>query len=276
MSINILQIIAISKLRNLKKLVMPRTTCEEYDNDENDFIAMFSDKKLENLIYLDLSNCDLITDGVIKSIAEGCPRLETLNISRCENVNAKSQIFLKNLIHLDLSNCPLINGDALKSIAKRCPKLETLNISGCKNVNTKSLKRFKNLKKFVMSNITYEENDNAEHDLIQVEYSTWDFVAMFRDKKLENLTHLDLSDCLFINGDVVKSIAEGCPRLETLNVSGCRVNAYSLEKLKYFVEKCKTIKTLHVKFYWDNYKLQELFEINKNLKIIKHFDKHHF
>ena len=76
---------------------MPGTTCEGDDNDENDFIAMFSDKKLENLIYLDLSNCPLINGDALKSIAKRCPKLETLNISGCKNVNTKSLKRFKNL-----------------------------------------------------------------------------------------------------------------------------------------------------------------------------------
>ena len=70
-----------------------------------------------------------------------------------------------------------------------------------------------------------------------------DFVRMFNDKNLENLTHLDISRIRALNSPMLRIIALNCPKLECLLLNNCNLND---EKLSIVIENCNRIKMLQL------------------------------
>ena len=65
-----------------------------------------------NLQSLDLSSCSQVTDVGILKIGEGCPQLQSLNLKECENVT-------------DIG---------ITKIGEGCPQLQSLNLYNCSKV----------------------------------------------------------------------------------------------------------------------------------------------
>ena len=177
--INVLRTIA-AECQNLKSLtffsdsncedaICEDPTCEDYGCEKilNECIDLFKSGILKNLKELDISKCfNHTSDDILKSIAFGCPQLETLEIE-LHNINDLSimsnfcnlkklvmwleldckftftskdfvSMFsngnLRNLNHLEFGfglECLLINDDVIKMIASECQNLQYLKLPGC-------------------------------------------------------------------------------------------------------------------------------------------------
>ena len=115
--------------------------------------------------YLDLSDCDHISDKCLKWIASSCTLLTVLNLrfctritngglydlslgvqnfsmlklSHCTQLTDASIIFfsenIKDLRYMYLRRCRKITENSVNYLAKSCPKLRVLDVTGCPNVN---------------------------------------------------------------------------------------------------------------------------------------------
>ena len=70
-----------------------------------------------------------------------------------------------------------------------------------------------------------------------------DFVRMFDDKNLENLTHLDITGVRDLNSPMLRIIASNCPKLECLILNNCNLCD---EKLSIVIENCNKLKILQL------------------------------
>ena len=215
--INVLRTIA-AECQNLKSLtffsdsncedaICEDPTCEDYGCEKilNECIDLFKSGILKNLKELDISKCfNHTSDDILKSIAFGCPQLETLEIE-LHNINDLSIMSnfcnLKKMImwiYIDCEdvkwNCKMITSEDL--------------ISMFANGNLKKLNHL-------------EFGDDLEG------YPNFG----------EGLNYS------LINDDVIKMIASECPNLKYLKLPYSE-KAYSEEAIKCLIQNGKMFKTM--------------------------------
>jgi hypothetical protein len=86
---------------------------------------------------LDLCHTEGLTPKRVALLAN-LTGLESLNVSRCPDVNAHGLFklaALKNLRFLDVSHCTEVGDCELTAIRRNFPKLRSLNVTGCKDVH---------------------------------------------------------------------------------------------------------------------------------------------
>ncbi|KAJ3437319.1 f-box and leucine-rich repeat protein [Anaeramoeba flamelloides] len=160
---------------------------------------------LVNLIF---SGCTLITDTCVNCIAENCPKLRSLDLTRCHRVTGKS--FL--------------------NLSKKCEKLLSVSISRCLDISPESLEKaseyLKKLNVFVVSKCQQFSDNN--------------FCAMIQNMK--KLKRLDISGCVMITNQFITQLSENSKRLEMLSISGCK--NITNEGMIDLVRSSKKLKTL--------------------------------
>jgi anti-anti-sigma regulatory factor len=90
----------------------------------------------ESLTHLRLCSLYNVTDETVLAIAEHCPHLRLLHLSRCFKITNHSLIRLasspltSNLIYLSLAFLNQVNEQGIKHLVYACQQLRTLDISG--------------------------------------------------------------------------------------------------------------------------------------------------
>ena len=117
-----------------------------------------------NLFTLNVAYCSGMNDSILKRIAEGCPLLQHINLSRCTNLsmdaiqysiqlwpqlrslqlrryhfkaNPISLFFHESLEQLDLSWSVEIDDDSISKI--RCPRLQSIDIMWCTKITDNAI-----------------------------------------------------------------------------------------------------------------------------------------
>ncbi|KAF7830292.1 EIN3-binding F-box protein 1 [Senna tora] len=92
---------------------------------------------------LSLDGCEKITDASLVSIAENCPLLRDLDVSKCaisdKGVSALEQGNLFHLQILSLSGCPLISNKSLPALRNMGETLLGLNLRNCNGISSRSV-----------------------------------------------------------------------------------------------------------------------------------------
>jgi hypothetical protein len=104
-----------------------------------------------------LSNRNINDMSIIK-IAENCPNLKTLNLTKIDRVTDRSILKIAEkcllLEEMILSGCYLITDSSIIRIAENCPNLRDIQLSGCRNVTDSSILRIhekcSNLEKLIL------------------------------------------------------------------------------------------------------------------------------
>jgi hypothetical protein len=93
-----------------------------------------------DLIDLDLSYCEDITDVGLSKIAECCHNIEFLNLTHCDisDVGIISlSVGCPCLLSLNLSYCDKITDSSITRLVEGCTILESLNLYDCRNITDK-------------------------------------------------------------------------------------------------------------------------------------------
>lgn len=122
---------------------------------EHEFIKIANCGKFLHKIKLSNRN---INDMSIIKIAENCPNLRTLNLTRIDRVTDRSIVKIAEkcrlLEELILSGCYLITDSSIIRVAENCPNLRDIHLSGCRNVTDLSIlkvhEKCSNLKRFIL------------------------------------------------------------------------------------------------------------------------------
>uniref|UniRef100_A0A3Q3IXZ3 F-box domain-containing protein n=1 Tax=Monopterus albus TaxID=43700 RepID=A0A3Q3IXZ3_MONAL len=134
-----------------------------------------------NIELLSLNGCTKITDS------EGCPFLEQLNISWCDQVTKDGiQALVRScpgLKGLFLKGCTQLEDEALKHIGAHCPELVTLNLQTCSQITDEGL------------------------------------IIICRG--CHRLQSLCISGCANITDAILHALGQNCPRLRILEVARC-------------------------------------------------------
>ncbi|KAI3441434.1 uncharacterized protein J3R85_002345 [Psidium guajava] len=95
-------------------------------------------KSCSKLVELDLYRSAGISGLGILEVARGCPSLQMINVSYCNDITDTSLMSLskcKRLNTLEIRGCPLITSLGLAAIAVRCRQLNKLDIKKCCNID---------------------------------------------------------------------------------------------------------------------------------------------
>ncbi|XP_072016351.1 F-box/LRR-repeat protein 6-like [Amphiura filiformis] len=211
----------------------------------------------KNLKTLDLSNCRFSTDFLglpIEELQAGCPNLRVLRLAGCKvrtpQATSKAKVESPGFVHLTelslaVSTDTTINvsigiGDQfLMRIMKNSRNLKLLDLRGLTHISAKGVQSLTidHLERLYISQCSLSKYEGIEivvqkwrHSLVELDLSWNVFPAMSLDvamKKLSSgpsqsvLQTLNLSGTS-ITADRVRSILEGCPNLESVNLTSCR------------------------------------------------------
>ncbi|XP_018614507.1 F-box/LRR-repeat protein 2-like [Scleropages formosus] len=189
-------------------------------------------------------------------MTEASPNMEVLNIGKIPKLSNQCLIQMmssfKRLTSLNLAGLFAVRDQTVHHIVKQCPKLLSLTLSFCPHITDVSL----------------------------IEISTYS----------PSIRNLDVSGCRAITDRGVQAIAMSCiclqeldlsltstgnrgvyllanycyRNLHTVKLSFCWVSPDAVRKL---CKHCKGLKLLHLYGCCDVYKIKELQEINKNVKV---------
>lgn len=96
---------------------------------------------------MDLEDCVLITDSALINLNSGCPNLNSLVLSHCENITDTALAELCSshkdcLKVLELDNCPNIT-DASLDYMRPVQNLERIDLYDCQLITKDAIKKFK-------------------------------------------------------------------------------------------------------------------------------------
>ena len=96
-----------------------------------------------NLVLLDISWCDMITGNGIKSLAEGCKKLQNFIAKGCMHIHDEGLLHLarncKDLRKVNVQGCRNVQDEGVTRLAEACPNLEYLCVSNCSHLTDTSL-----------------------------------------------------------------------------------------------------------------------------------------
>jgi hypothetical protein len=103
--------------------------------------AFASCRGRERMRSIQCENVQLTSEG-LRELVEGCPDLETVHLSSCQNVTDESGRWLgalSQLSRLDIVNCYGVTDEILVSVYAGCRKLRALRLEFCPNVTSAGL-----------------------------------------------------------------------------------------------------------------------------------------
>lgn len=94
------------------------------------------------LEYLNLQDCQKLTDASLRYISQGLDKIRMLNLSSCANISdsgMKSLARMSSLASLNLRSCDNISDIGVGYLAEGCVGLQNLDVSFCERVTDRAL-----------------------------------------------------------------------------------------------------------------------------------------
>ena len=169
------------------------TTSDEMEDEMNNRLRNFFDRVGKELLTCDLNRCVYIGRHVLFHMAENCPKITTLDVSKITS----------------------FDNDTLKHITLKCKYLTDINFSQC-GINETGMKKFFN---------------TVEGKLVSINLSYCTGLGMMLFQAMESMciSHGNTIKTLILNNinefdatshhSKMKMIGESCPKLESLGLS---------------------------------------------------------
>ena len=175
----------------------------------------YHQRGFEQLVELSLVDCP-ISDGGVQKLADGCARLEALNLSACRAITDRSMCALARhatLTSLTLSGCELIDDTAICALARSCPLVE-LRMQGCVPVSDFAIRAIAEYRCKTLLHLDAGGCRITDAALKSLAAGSDDDGPMC-------LETLDVANCSKLTNAALKAVVGGLPALRTLNVTGC-------------------------------------------------------
>ncbi|VDI58163.1 F-box and leucine-rich repeat protein 2/20 [Mytilus galloprovincialis] len=233
------------------------------------FVGVFCEKLKCLIIEKDAySKGRNITNIGIDYIAGGCPELRVIVAKYCEGIDDNGVHSLakncSNLLSLKLSGCPGVTDTGIEDLSNRCRFLEHVNFNKCVKITHKSINCL--IGKCLWLKTAKFNSCNFIHNL--------DFRAFTREQDVNNMNEqnperdlnnrtalnahnmtynisqhshirkLSLQFCPNIDGDSIKQIADYCPDLREVYLTGTHI--ITDEAIHYLLKKCLSINVLDI------------------------------
>ncbi|XP_052079059.1 F-box/LRR-repeat protein 7-like [Mytilus californianus] len=206
-----------------------------------------------------------ITNIGLDHIACGCPDLEVIVAKYCEGIDDNGvQSLAKNcgnLLSLKLSGCPGVTDTGIDDLSNKCRYLEHVNFNKCVKITHKSINRliskclWLKTAKFNSCNFIYnldfrsftrEQEANKQNTERDLKYRTI-LNAHNMTQNIGQHSHirkLSLKFCPNLDGNSIKQIADYCPDLREVYLTGTHI--VSDDAIHYLLQKCLSIRILDI------------------------------
>ncbi|KAK5122297.1 hypothetical protein LTR85_004208 [Meristemomyces frigidus] len=155
------------------------------------------------LVHVNLSGLAGATNFSMKIIAANCPKLEHLNVSWCNNIDARG----------------------LKKVVEACPLLKDLRAGEVRGWDDLDLMQdlfvHNSLERLILMNCD-SLTDESLTTLIEGKDSEVDFLSGRAIVPPRKLKHLDLTRCRGISDQGLRALVNNIPEIEGLQLSKCR------------------------------------------------------
>lgn len=178
-----------------------------------------------SLEYLSLKGLSAVTNTTCDIIANFCPRLLSLNLSRCSNMDGNgisaltvSAILRKEhlpLKELHVSGLKHVSDSMMQALGRAAPYLEVLDLSYIRQLHNSAMEAFVACDSFV----------DQQHALETIVVSTRDLGRDTNEvgkltRRVTRLRHLVLSSCILLTDTACANLAFSVPKLEFLEMAG--------------------------------------------------------
>ncbi|KAF8910067.1 hypothetical protein CPB84DRAFT_1812807 [Gymnopilus junonius] len=172
-----------------------------------------------SLEILSFKGISAVTNTTCDIVANFCPKLISLNLSRCPNVDGHGISVLTKgrslLKELRLSGIKYVSDSTMQALGRALPYLEILDLSYCRQLHNSSIEAF----------VACDRYDDTELGLDTVLVSPRDLGRETNDsgklkRRVTRLRHLILSSCLLLTDMACSNLAYSVPRLEFLEIAG--------------------------------------------------------
>ncbi|XP_032871065.1 F-box/LRR-repeat protein 7 [Amblyraja radiata] len=182
------------------------------------------------LTHLYLRRCIRVTDEGLHFLMLYCTTIKELSVSDCRAVTdfgmrevAKLEAHLK---YLSIAHCVRITDVGVRYIAKYCSKLRYLNARGCDGLTDHGIE-------YLAKNCTKLKSLDIGKCLL-VSDAGMEVLAL----NCYNLKRLSLRSCESITGRGLKIVAANCFELQALNVQDCDISVEALQFVKRHCKRC--------------------------------------
>ncbi|KAI0274954.1 hypothetical protein BC834DRAFT_814786 [Gloeopeniophorella convolvens] len=170
---------------------------------------------------LSLKGLPAVTNETCEVLSDSCPRLLSLNLSRCKNLtgagirlyahSAVTRLRLLPLTELRLSGLKGITDSTMLALGKAAPYLEILDLSYCRDLHNSSLDAFVACDDdFALESVTLSAREAGRNPNEGRRYR----------RRITHLRHLSLSYCTLLTDIACSHLAHTMPRLELLELGG--------------------------------------------------------
>jgi F-box/leucine-rich repeat protein 2/20 len=170
---------------------------------------------------LSLKGMPAVTNETCEILSRHCPRLTSLNLSRCKNLTgagirsfasfAVTRAKLLPLVELRLSGLKGITDGTLSTLGKAAPHLQVLDLSYCRDLHNSSLDAFVACTEdYALDSISLTGRQAGRNP---------NDGRRFR-RRITSLRHLSLSYCTLLTDIACSHLAYAVPQLELLELGG--------------------------------------------------------
>ncbi|RUS26638.1 hypothetical protein BC938DRAFT_470498 [Jimgerdemannia flammicorona] len=184
--------------------------------------------------------CIQLTNHALRTLAECCPNVHTLQLTGCSSASSASiACFLGQATHLrvlDLSGLVNVSNHTLQTVAASCPELRKLNVAWCKNISALGIQAIAR----GCPKLTYLKINGCQHlddptmEALGSSLSILTHLCLASCTTLTDatllsflaathgqLTHLNLSQCQRLTDEVLRHLATHATNLTHLELTGC-------------------------------------------------------
>ncbi|CAK8677383.1 unnamed protein product [Clavelina lepadiformis] len=219
--------------------------------------------KFSNIVRLELPECEYVTAQILEEIRQNCTKIETLNLSRCSNVDDQAMQVVSKFEHLqilNISECSKVTDEGVNFIADMpCQILQFLSYNvhqfsdrGIVNLVSKQTK----IEFFVLSgdNLTDSSVIDACHCLSNLKTFHIYNCKNLTDRSIYALCGKVRLECLYlqratkVSTQAINHLFQDKPRLNLKNLSISFTDAVVDETVDAISSGCPHLESIDLKF----------------------------
>jgi F-box and leucine-rich repeat protein 2/20 len=162
-------------------------------------------------------------NDAIRAIAWGCPKLQTISISRDWRLSDESVALLaercKELRSVRLHECNVVTDGAIRAIANSCPDLEKLDVSGCLTTEDGTFSHFSRITDESFIIVGQKCSKLMDFSIAYNDVTDVGIAALARG--CPQLRSFSAHGCPLISGDGMMALSHGCKELRTIDLCYC-------------------------------------------------------
>ncbi|KAL0628774.1 LOW QUALITY PROTEIN: F-box/LRR-repeat protein 7, partial [Plecturocebus cupreus] len=239
-----------------------KVTCISLTREASIKLSPLHGKQI-SIRYLDMTDCFVLEDEGLHTIAAHCTQLTHLYLRRCVRLTDEGLrylvIYCASIKELSVSDCRFVSDFGLREIAKLESRLRYLSIAHCGRVTdvgiryvAKYCSKLRYLNARGCEGITDHGVEYLAKNCTKLKSLDIGKCPLVSDTGLEclalncfNLKRLSLKSCESITGQGLQIVAANCFDLQTLNVQDCEVSVEALRFVKRHCKRCSNLGKPH-------------------------------